>query len=181
MEMGLTFFLIVAGVVLAGIIIWVMYTYNRFAARQIRIDEVWDEVDEHLRLRHALVPDLLKLASGRMGGSEALFRKIETANGSIDLDKMGDTEIASKENELSELLRELRNDAAKLDELMLDQKFITTLSELVSMEGRAASACSRHNDMVREYNKSIQGFPANIVVKFLHFDPCEMRIFGDAK
>lgn len=169
--------LIAAAVVVGVIIFWLIFTYNRFVSKQARIDQVWDEVDTHLKLRHELIPTLLAAAAGHMGEEAEIFGRIEELNAAVTED-LDDIDAAPIEDELSTLLRKLRDDASKMPELMLDQNFITTLGELVSMEGRAMSACKRHNDLVRKYNQEIEKFPANILVKSLHFYPCEMRIFG---
>lgn len=168
---------IAVAAVIGLMIIWLMFTYNRFVAKQKKIDIVWDEVDEHLRLRHELVPSLLYIAGTHMQDEASVFKQIEDVNNMVH-DDMEDREAAPLENELSNLLRHLRGEAGKYPDLMLDQKFITTLGELVSMEGKAASACDRHNALVREYNTSIKSFPANIIAGALQFDSCEMRIFG---
>lgn len=166
-----------AVVVIGVIILWLMFTYNKFVAKQKKIDIVWDEVDEHLRLRHELVPSLLYVAGTHMKDADPVFKQIEDINDMVH-EGMEDREAAPLENELSNLLRRLRDTAVKYPDLMLDQKFITTLGELVSMEGRASAACDRHNALVREYNTSIKSFPANIIAGALQFDACEMRIFG---
>ena len=157
-------------------IIWLIYTYNRFVNKQSQIDEIWDEADVHLKLRHDLIPELIKSARGRMPADTAILDRVEelgklTAGTDITI------ETESLENELSELLRQLRQAARKYQDLMLDEDFVKLLGELVSMEGRAASACDRHNALVRDYNESIHQFPATLIVGFLHFAPREMRIF----
>ena len=144
--------------------------------KQSQIDEIWDEADVHLKLRHDLIPELIKRARGRMPVDTALIDRVEelgrlTAGTDITI------ETEHLENELSELLRQLRQAVRKYQALMLDEDFVKLLGELVSMEGRAASACDRHNKLVRDFNEAIKQFPATLIVGFLHFTPCEMRIF----
>lgn len=165
-------------VCLGGLIIWLIYTYNRFVAKQSKIDGIWDEVDRHLKMRHDLIPNLLDASAGRLPNEKRIFERMEEI--ARELDKASDTvDIERLENELSEDMRSIRETVASdHPELMMDQKFITTLGELVSMEGQAASACKRHNELVKDFNVSMKQFPANLIVGFLHFQPCEMRIFG---
>jgi LemA protein len=166
-------------VCLGVFIIWLIYTYNRFVLRQTKIDTIWDEVDKHLKLRHELIPHLIEAAGGRMPDEAPLFQRIEEISEAVKRDGDTDTDKTEPlENELSALLRKLRGNANNYPELMMDQKFITTLGELVSMEGRAATVCERHNDLVREFNRSIKGFPARLIVGFLYFNQRETRIFG---
>lgn len=167
---------------LGALIIWIIYTYNRFVGKQAAIDTNWDEVDTHLKLRHDLIPNLIGAEAGRMPAERALFARIEEIRREIAARAGGPESpidsVERLENELSGLMLQIREAAAKYPEVMMDQKFITLLGELVSMEGRAASACNRHNQLVRDFNGAITQFPANLVVGFLHFHPCEMRIFG---
>lgn len=176
-DLSFIYVLVAVAAIFGVLILWLIMTFNKFRAKQSKIDDIWDEVDAHLKMRHDLVPELLDLAEGHMGEEEPIFKRIRDINCKVSAD-MDDRDAAPLENELSELLRKLRSDVADMPDLMLDQKFITTLSELVSMEGRASSACDRHNALVREYNKDIVAFPASFISRFLHFDPCEMRIFG---
>lgn len=176
-DLSFIYVLVAVAAIFGVLILWLIMTFNKFRAKQSKIDDIWDEVDAHLKMRHDLVPELLDLAEGHMGENAPIFKKILDVNMKVR-SEMDEREAAPFENELSTLLRDLRGEVSKMPELMLDQKFITTLSELVSMEGRASSACDRHNALVREYNKDIVAFPAIFISRFLHFDPCEMRIFG---
>lgn len=159
------------------LIIWVIYTYNRFVEKQAKVDKLWDEVDTHLRLRRELIPSLIDTENRRMQNEQPLIEKMLLLCSEIE--NNDSTDIDERlENEISTLLAQIRDAAQTHPELMTEQTFITLLSELVSAEGRAATACDVHNHLVRDYNKAIKGFPANLIVRFLHFSPNEMRIFG---
>lgn len=164
-------------VCLGGLILWLIYTYNRFVAKQSKIDEIWDEVDTHLKMRHELIPELLKVASARMPAQKTLFNRMEEIAREVD-ESPESPDVERLENELSSAMSAVRSAVGAQPDLMMDQALVTTLGELVSMEGRAATSCERHNELVREFNESMKQFPANMVVGFLHFQPCEMRIFG---
>ena len=174
--MGLTGFAIV--LCLGGLIIWLIYTYNRFLGKQSKIDKLWDEVDTHLKLRRKLIPDLIQAENDRMREAAPLFDRVCTLRKDIESADDEDEIDERLENEMSGLMQQIREIAQTHPELMSDQKFISLLGELVSIEGRAASACEIHNQLVRDFNEAIKSFPANLVVRFLHFSPCEMRIFG---
>ena len=95
-----------AGIVLIlaiGIlIIWVMYTYNKFVAKQHAIDTIWDEADFHLQLRHTLVPILVDTAEPLMKDeSEILKRVSELPDAIEEASTLEETE--KLENELSNL------------------------------------------------------------------------------
>lgn len=173
---------ITALLVLAVLIVWIIYTYNNFMTEQTRIDALWDEVDIHLKLRHALVPFLVEAAKSRMPEEQAVLERIDTLRAQIEdeaKESGGDQEeIEHLENELSAKLATIQAAVKKYPDILLNETFIRLMGELVSMEGRAATACEQHNKLVADFNNSIRAFPANIIVGFLHFHPCERRIFG---
>ncbi|MDR3332361.1 MAG: LemA family protein [Synergistaceae bacterium] len=169
--------LVIACLVVFGVLIlWFMYTYNIFASKQQRIDDWWDEVDIHLKLRHELVPNILGKASSLMGGeTRTLDRIAELSERSLDDAHESDFEFL--ENGLSIALHDLTTAFKNNRDLMMDSDFLRLMGELVSLEGRASTACKEHNMLVSDFNVAIKRFPANLVVGLLHFKPREMRIF----
>lgn len=167
-----------AAVLCLGVfIIWIIYTYNMFVGKQSKIDEVWDEVEVHLKLRRDLIPELMESSKEGKLGEEAVLNRIEELGRIMaECESISDRELY--EIELSVLMRKLREYVKERPDMMIKEDFVRLLGELVSMEGRASSACNRHNALVRDFNSSIKRFPATMVVRSLHFYPCEMRIFG---
>ncbi|MDR1885504.1 MAG: LemA family protein [Synergistaceae bacterium] len=163
-------------VVLGALILWFMYVYNTFANKQHRIDEWWDEVDTHLRLRHDIIPLLLEKARLMIAEEGPTLDRIAEFNEKTAADSDND-DLEYLENGLSIALHNLKDSIRSHSSAMLDIEFLTLMGELVSIEGRASSACREHNLLVNEFNTSIRKFPSNLVVKFLHFCPKEMRIF----
>jgi LemA protein len=164
-------------VVLGVLILWFMYMYNDMANRQRRIDEWWDEVDSHLKLRHDLVPLLMEKARVLMKDESDALDRLADLCGKAETDSE-DEDLEYIENGLSIALRNFKRSARNHASAMLDIDFLKLMGELVSIEGRASSACREHNNLVGEFNVSIRKFPANLVVGFLHFHPREMRIFA---
>jgi LemA protein len=167
---------IVGIVVLGVLILWFMYMYNELTGRQRRIDEWWDEVDSHLKLRHDLIPLLTGKARILIKEeSDALDRLAELSE---KADNSNDDDFEYLENGLSIALHSFKRVVRDHSTAMLDLDFLKLMGELVSIEGRASSACKEHNHLVGEFNMSIRKFPANLVVGFLHFNSREMRIFA---
>ena len=165
-------------VALGALILWFMYMYNDLANRQRRIDEWWDEVDSHLKLRHDLIPLLMDKARVLMTDESSALDRLADLCGRAGADSDEDEELEYLENGLSIALRNFKRAVRNHSSAMLDLDFLKMMGELVSIEGRASSACREHNNLVGEFNTSIKKFPANLMVSFLHFHPREMRIFA---
>jgi LemA protein len=170
---------------LGVMILWCIYTYNIFGGKQSQIDYWWDEVDTHLRLRRDLTPILIDKARPLMREETSTLDKIsgiredivreEIAAKSIDIEH--DIEIL--ENSLSAEMHYLQEVFKKHREIQTNTNLLTVMGELVSIEGRATTACEEYNKLTNEYNASIKRFPANLVARWLHFNPRERRIFGE--
>jgi LemA protein len=170
---------------LGAMILWFIYTYNIFRDKQSQIDYWWDEVDTHLRLRRDLIPILIDKARPLMKEESPTLEKIadireeivreEIAAKSIDIEQ--DVEIL--ENNLSCEMHHLQDVFKKHREIQMHTNLLTVMGELVSIEGRAITACEEYNKLTNGYNVSIKRFPANLVARWLHFSPREKRIFGE--
>ncbi|MDR1509157.1 MAG: LemA family protein [Synergistaceae bacterium] len=166
-------------------ILWFIYTYNVFRDKQSQIDYWWDEVDTHLRLRRDIIPILIDRARHLMKEElstldritdirEAIVRE-EIAAESIDIEE----NVELLENNLSCEMHYLQDMFKKDREIQMNTNLLTVMGELVSIEGRAISACEEYNKLTNVYNASIKRFPANFVARWLHFRPREKRLFGE--
>jgi LemA protein len=170
---------------LGAMILWFIYSYNVFRDKQSQIDFWWDEVDTHLRLRRDCIPILIDRARPLMKEESSTLDKItdireeivreEIAAKSIDIEE--DVEIL--ENSLSREMCHLQDMFKKDRDIQMNTNLLTVMGELVSIEGRAITACEEYNKLTHMYNTSIKKFPANLIARWLHFKPREKRIFGE--
>ncbi|MDR1472787.1 MAG: LemA family protein [Synergistaceae bacterium] len=161
------------------LILWFIYTFNYFRGKQALIDFWWDEVDMHLKIRHKLIPNLIATTHSRMAAAAPILDKIASIDSRI-LGKSIDSneEVERLENDLSSEMHTLQKVFKEHREAQMNEALLTVMSELVSVEGRASSACFEHNRLVNDFNSSITRFPARIVLDVLHFHPREKRVFG---
>jgi len=170
---------------LGVLILWCIYTYNVFREKQSRIDLWLDEVDTHLQLRRDLIPSLVDRARPFMDSEKPLLDRIAGIREEIVREEISTNSLAAEqdmehlENSLSREVHSLRDAFRQHREIQMNPGLLTIMSELVSIEGRAVTACEEYNKLTGDYNASIKSFPANMVVGMLHFNPREKRIFGE--
>ena len=170
---------------LGVLIVWCMYTYNAFREKQSGIDFWWDEVDTHLQLRRDLIPSLLDRARPLMRPQHSILDRIaaireEIVQAAVSANSLDvGRDIEHLENSLSAEMRSLGGAVRQNRDVQMNSSLLTVMGELVSIEGRAVTACEEYNKLTGEFNASIKRFPANLVVGLLHFNPLEKRIFGD--
>ena len=59
--MNITYILLA---VVAAIIIWVIYIYNRFVRLTNRTEEGWSDIDVQMKRRYDLIPNLVETVKG---------------------------------------------------------------------------------------------------------------------
>ncbi|MCX6813792.1 MAG: LemA family protein, partial [Candidatus Azambacteria bacterium] len=52
--------------IIALIIIWLVFAYNRFIVYGVRIKEAWSDIDVQLKRRYDLIPNLVETVKGYM-------------------------------------------------------------------------------------------------------------------
>jgi LemA protein len=170
---------------LGALILWCIYTYNKFREKQSMIDFWWDEVDTHLQLRRDLIPSLIDRARPLMSSESSILDSITKIREGIIREAIAANSLVIElnaermENGLSAEMRSLSEAFRRQKEVQMNPGLLTAMGELASIEGRAVNACSEYNKLTTDYNASIKSFPANLVAGLLQFSPIERRIFGD--
>ena len=150
----------------------VVSTYNSLARKDVAVDEKWAEIDNHLKRRNDLIPNLVETVKGYATHEKELFENI--AESRAKLAGAGSPQQAmSASNELSGFLGRLLAIAENYPELKANQNFLKLQDELAGTENRIAVARTRYNQAVREFNTAIRVFPSNIVAGFMGYEKKE--------
>src|SRR3989344_1490377 len=65
--------------ILAAIILWAIFAYNRFVALVNRAKEAWADIDVHLKRRYVLIPNLVETVKGYMTHERTVFEQVTEA------------------------------------------------------------------------------------------------------
>ncbi len=157
--------LLVIALVLVGTII---STYNSLARKDVLVDNTWAEIDNQLKRRSDLIPNLVETVKGYAAHEKELFENIANARtklaGSATIpDKIGAA------NELSGFLGRLLAIAENYPLLKANENFLKLQDELAGTENRIAVSRTRYNQAVRDFNTAIRVFPSNIMAGFLGY------------
>ena len=169
---------------LGVLIVWCMYTFNKFKEQQTMIDFWWDEVDAHLQLRRELVPGVIDKARPVMLEQKAVFDSMADVREKIIHELIfpdafvGGQNLEHLENRLTEEISALTTAFRNHRDAQMNPELIIVMSEMTSIEGKAFTACAEYNKLTAGFNSSIKSFPANIVAGILKFHPLEKRICG---
>ncbi|RME16010.1 MAG: LemA family protein, partial [Bacteroidetes bacterium] len=101
----------------------------------------------------------------------ARARATQVSINADNLDESSMDKFKKAQGELSGALGRLLAVAENYPELRTNQAFSELRTELEGTENRIAVQRMKYNELVKEYNKSIQFFPGNVVAGIFNFMP----------
>lgn len=169
--MGWIIGLVVVGVIVLValiVIFWAIGLYNRLVRLREGVRAAWSHIEVLLKRRHDLIPNLVETVKGYAGHeSETLEAVIAARNGAVSA--RGVENQARAEGELTQALGRLFAVSEAYPDLKANQNFMQLQGELTDTENGIASQRQGYNNVVREYNETLQSFPANLVAGPLGF------------
>jgi len=154
--------------VVVGIILWLILTYNRLITLKNRAKEAWSDIDVQLKRRYNLIPNLVETVKGYATHERELFEKVTEARTKA----MGATNIKEKgqaENILTDTLKSLFAVAENYPQLRASENFLELQRELRDTEDKIQASRRFYNTNVRDLNIKIEVFPVNLIASPLGF------------
>jgi LemA protein len=146
----------------------VMRTRSQLASLQEEVTAAWSEIDETFQRRVDLIPNYVQTVKLYAPHEQEVFGAVTDSQLKVATKMTLPAKIAAN-NELTIALDQLLLVAERYPDLKADQTFISLTAKLAETERRIAEGRTRYNDAVREYNASIQGFPAIFVATMFGF------------
>ena len=172
MRKGLAPALIVVGAILLTALIgegYLRYKYNEFVTTDESIKARWAQVQNQLKRRTDLIPNLVETVKGYAVHERKVLEAITNAR--VRLARAENTkEQMEGANELSSALARLLVIAEKYPNLKADATFIRLMDELAGTENRLAVERMRYNETVQQYNTELRRFPGNLVASLFGFN-----------
>ena len=163
-------------VLLVGITLYVISTYNKLVGLRNQVLNAWKQIDVQLKRRHDLIPNLVNTVKGAMQFErETLDAVIQARNQAITVERGGASvgQTAAAEAALSGALGRLMAVVEAYPDLKATGNVAHLQEELVSTENRVAFARQHYNDVVGNYNTTLMSFPANLFASMFGFRPGE--------
>jgi len=159
----------VVGLILIGAFIGI---YNGLVGKRVETQNAWSQIDVQLKRRYDLIPNLVETVKGYASHEkETLERVIQARNAAMNA--RGVAEHAQAENALSGTLKTLFAVAESYPDLKANQNFLALQEELTATENRIGFARQHYNDVVSNYNTSLQTFPSNVLGGMFGFRAAE--------
>ena len=167
-------------VIIALLILYFIVTYNSIVKKEEQVKQDWSEMQNNYQRRLDLIPNLVsvvkgvsefersvlqKVAEARSKASESLADKEVNADNYQQQKRMQDS-LASNVNRLIVLIE-------AYPELQATKAYLNLQQQLAGTERRIVVARKDFNESIFNYNKTVKGFPTNLVAGVTGFRPKE--------
>jgi len=158
--------------VLAVLVLWIIFIYNRLVTLKNRVREAWSDIEVQLKRRYNLIPNLVETVKGYAFHEKEVFEKVTQARAkAIGAQNLKEKAVA--ENMLSNTLKSLFAVAESYPQLRSSENFQKLQEELTDTEDKIQAARRFYNGNVRDFNIKIESFPSNIIAKIFNFKKVE--------
>jgi LemA protein len=156
--------LVVGGAILffgAWLVSWGLGRYNGVIRMDEDVKEKWAQVENQLKRRYDLIPNLVETVKGFAAHEKEIFTAIAEARTKyFAAQSVGDKGAASRglEGALSRLLLLQEN----YPQLKANENFLKLQDSLEGTENRIAVERMRYNESVKTLNAHVRGFPGSV-------------------
>ena len=163
---------IVVGVV-ALLLIYVIYRFNRLIRLRTRTQEAWSEIDVELKRRHDLIPNLVETVRGYAAHERGVFEEVANARANaVTAAQTGNpATMAGAEDALTGSLGRLFAVAENYPQLKAADVFLNLQEQLTTTEDKVEFSRRFYNGNARDFNVAAQTFPTNLFARMLGFSP----------
>ena len=177
-NIGLIVLISVAIVIFIGIF-WFIGTFNSLVSLDETANAQWANVESSYQRRADLIPNLVSTVQGAANFEKetqsqiaALRTQAVSAKAAWDNAQGVDAKLAAAKQVESVIgaFRGLNINVERYPELKATQNFLAFQTQLEGTENRINVERVRYNEAVKNYNKKIRFFPANIVAGVFGFE-----------
>jgi LemA protein len=148
----------------AGLLLVVLYLwYASIVRRANKVREALGSIDAHLRQRHDLIPNLVKLAGRFMEHERGLIEEVTRLRARAEEPTADPAERFAAENRLARATGRLLATAESYPTLKSDATIIETQRSWAETEAQITAARRFYNAAVTELNNAVQVFPGSLL------------------
>lgn len=168
MSKGLKVALIITGIILLigfGAFRWLVGGYNKAVAMDENVTGKWAQVDNQLKRRYDLIPNLIETVKGYAAHEKELFKHIADARTQYFQAKSIKDKISAS-NQLEGVLSRLLLLREAYPNLKANESFLKLQDSLEGTENRIAVERKRYNEAVQLLNTYIRTFFGRFFASF---------------
>lgn len=157
--------IIVVFLVILFAVLGFVRTYNSLQVADETINSNWAQVENQLKRRNDLIPNLVSTVKGYAAHEKEVFTNIAEARSKLSgaMSSNDVKAVSQSSGELNSALSRLLLVVERYPELKADKSFLALQDELAGTENRLAVARKDYNDSVKTLNSRIRTFPTSII------------------
>lgn len=159
--------IIVLGIIII-VVLWLVSLYNRLVKSRNNRENAFADIDVQLRQRNDLIPQLVATVKGYATHERELLERITQARSTL-MNAGNINDKIQADTQLTQALQGLRVQVEAYPDLKANQNFLQLQAEISDIENKLAAARRYFNGATREYNNSVESFPANLIAKNFGF------------
>ena len=168
-------------IVLAVVVLWAIFAYNRLVALVNQAKEAWADIQVQLKRRYDLIPNLVETVKGYAGHEASAFENVTRARATaMGASSSTPSTQAKAENMLSGALKTLFAISEAYPDLKANQNFLQLQKELADTEDKIQASRRFYNTTVMTLNTAEQTFPGNLIASSFSFKPMDLFELGAA-
>ncbi|MCK2000104.1 LemA family protein [[Brevibacterium] frigoritolerans] len=144
-------------------------SYNGMVSQDENVDNKWSQVDNQLKRRADLIPNLIETVKGYAAHEKSAIDSVTQARAQLAGAKTPEDKMKA-DQQMEGALSRLLVVAENYPNLKANENFKSLMDSLEGTENRIAVARKDYNDQVTTYNKSIKKFPKNVMANSFGFD-----------
>lgn len=155
--------------IIAIIIVWIIYAFNRLVTLRMRAREALSDIDVQLKRRFDLIPNLVETVKGYMAHERGTLESVTEARARVASQGGNALQREAQENALSATLKTLFAVSENYPDLKANANFLDLQRELADTENKIQASRRFYNSTVMELNAKIQTFPSMLIAGILDF------------
>ena len=154
--------------IVVALIIYCLLEYNNLTMINESTKEKFEDLDEKMRKRWKFMSKVLDVVRMNMRHERSIIEGISNATNlsynSLIAERKREFDI-----ELSDKISDITEKFKEHPELEANPKFMAILSQLVEIENEVIEAKGKYNEIAKEMNKKVKGFPSSLIAKVFGF------------
>ncbi|MBD3330683.1 hypothetical protein GF354_04100 [Candidatus Peregrinibacteria bacterium] len=151
--MDITNILLVISAILFLIVIWSTTGIRHFYHLGNLIDKQWNRVNNNLRKRHDLIPNLIETMRNYKSDSEDISKSLIKARIKAIKDYCPCMNKVIYEHEISTLINKIVFLSIVVPSLRKDTNFMELRTEIDGIENKINMETNKYNELIRKYNR----------------------------
>lgn len=178
------FLILVVLVVLVGVVVFgqAVSERNSLVTEKNDIDARWAQVDNDMKRRADLIPNLVQTVKGYAKQEQSVIGEITSARAALLGANSRQSEINAND-QLSGALGRLLVLQENYPDLKSNESFLRLQDQLEGTENRIAVDRRDYNEAIKRYNTDIELFPKNIAASIFgfHHDDAYFKTTGEER